>query len=387
MEQALEKADSANRSKSAFLMNMSHDIRTPLNGIIGLIKINMAHFEDAELVRKNYEKMLISADHLLSLINDVLEVSRLEDGTTELAHEPMDLEKVAHEVSSIISERAAEADITVGHSADAFECPYVYGSALHLRQIFLNIYGNCIKYNRAGGKIKTTVECAARDDRTVTYHWTITDTGMGMSEDFLKHIFEPFTQESDTARTHYMGTGLGLSIVKEFVSKMGGTITLFSQKGVGTRFTFTIPFTIDHASQEAETASQSPVSLSGLHVLLVEDNELNREIALYLLKKEGMEITTCKNGAEAVKAFRESPLGYYDLILMDIMMPVMDGYEASRRIRSLPRRDASLIPIFAMTANAFQDDIEKSHKSGMNEHLTKPLNTKAMLSAIRKYVR
>lgn len=184
-----------------------------------------------------------------------------------------------------------------------------------------------------------------------------------------------------------MGTGLGLSIVKEFVSKMGGTITLSSQKGVGTRFTITIPFTIDHASQEAETASQSPVSLSGLHVLLVEDNELNREIALCLLEKEGMEITTCENGAEAVKAFRESPLGYYDLILMDIMMPVMGGYEASRRIRSLPRRDASLIPIFAMTANAFQDDIEKSHQSGMNEHLTKPLHTKTMLSAIRKYVR
>lgn len=208
-----------------------------------------------------------------------------------------------------------------------------------------------------------------------------------MSPSFQSRAFEPFTQESDTARTHYMGTGLGLSIVKEFVSKMGGTITLSSQKGVGTRFTITIPFTIDHASQEAETASQSPVSLSGLHVLLAEDNELNREIALYLLEKEGMEITTCENGAEAVKVFRESPLGYYDLILMDIMMPVMGGYEASRRIRSLPRRDASLIPIFAMTANAFQDDIEKSHKSGMNEHLTKPLHTKTMLDAIRKYVR
>lgn len=279
MEQALEKADSANRSKSAFLMNMSHDIRTPLNGIIGLIKINMAHFEDAELVRKNYEKMLISADHLLSLINDVLEVSRLEDGTTELAHEPMDLEKVAHEVSSIISERAAEADITVGHSADAFECPYVYGSALHLRQIFLNIYGNCIKYNRAGGKIKTTVECAARDDRTVTYHWTITDTGMGMSEDFLKHIFEPFTQEKNTARSVYQGIGLGMTIVKELLNKMGGTIAVASEERMGSTFEITIPFEIaPKPAQEALEAAALP-SIAGVSLLLVEDNALNAEIA------------------------------------------------------------------------------------------------------------
>lgn len=208
-----------------------------------------------------------------------------------------------------------------------------------------------------------------------------------MSEDFQKRAFEPFTQESNTARTRYMGTGLGLSIVKEFVEKMGGTIALESQEGVGTRFSLTVPFAIDHASQTEEKADKRPVSLAGLHVLLAEDNELNREIAVFLLEKEGMEITACENGAEAVKAFRESPQGYYDLILMDIMMPVMDGYEASRQIRSLPRRDAAVIPIFAMTANAFQDDIEKSHKSGMNEHLTKPLHTQVMLDTIRKYVR
>lgn len=208
-----------------------------------------------------------------------------------------------------------------------------------------------------------------------------------MSEDFQKRAFEPFTQESNTARTRYMGTGLGLAIVKELVSKMGGTIALESQEGVGSRFSLTVPFTIDHAPQEEEKAAKRPVSLAGLHILLAEDNELNREIAVFLLEKEGMEITSCENGAEAVKAFRESPQGYYDLILMDIMMPVMDGYEASRRIRSLPRLDAAVIPIFAMTANAFQDDIEKSHKSGMNEHLTKPLHTQVMLDTIRKYVR
>lgn len=263
----------------------------------------------------------------------------------------------------------------------------VIGSPTFLRRVLLNLAGNALKYNRRGGRIDFSCDKIEIKGDTAYFTLTCADTGIGMSEDFQKRAFEPFTQESNTARTRYMGTGLGLSIVKEFVSKMGGTISLESQEGVGSRFSLTVPFTIDHASQEAETASQSPVSLAGLHVLLAEDNELNREIAVFLLEKEGMEITSCENGAEAVKAFRESPLGYYDLILMDIMMPVMDGYEASRQIRSLPRRDAAVIPIFAMTANAFQDDIEKSHKSGMNEHLTKPLHTQVMLDTIRKYVR
>ncbi len=251
----------------------------------------------------------------------------------------------------------------------------------------MNLAGNALKYNRRGGRIDFSCDKIEIKGDTAYFTLTCADTGIGMSEDFQKRAFEPFTQESNTARTRYMGTGLGLSIVKEFVSKMGGTITLESQEGVGSRFSLTVPFTIDHVPQEEEKAAKSPVSLAGLHVLLVEDNELNREIAVFLLEKEGMEITACENGAEAVKAFRESPLGYYDLILMDIMMPVMDGYEASRQIRSLPRRDAAVIPIFAMTANAFQDDIEKSHKSGMNEHLTKPLHTQVMLDTIRKYVR
>ncbi len=385
LEQALEKADSANRSKSAFLMNMSHDIRTPLNGIIGLIKINMAHFEDVELVRKNYEKMLISADHLLSLINDVLEVSRLEDGTTELAHEPMDLEKVAHEVNSIISERAAEADITVEHSADAFECPYVYGSALHLRRIFLNIYGNCIKYNRAGGKIKTTVECAARDDRTVTYHWTITDTGMGMSEDFLKHIFEPFTQEKNTARSVYQGIGLGMTIVKELLNKMGGTIAVASEERMGSTFEITIPFEIaPKPAQEALEAAALP-SIAGVSLLLVEDNALNAEIAETLLKDRGAKLTLAKDGQEAVELFEKSRPGTFDGILMDVMMPVMDGLTATKTIRALPRPDAAAIPIIAMTANAFQEDAQKCYDAGMNAHIGKPLEMDKVVTVISQF--
>ena len=387
LRKSAREAQIASQAKTDFLRRMSHDIRTPINGILGMIEIADSHPADIEKLRDCRHKIHEAANMLLAMVNDILDMNKLESGRLEPESVPFDILELLTEVNHLAEIQAPAYGVTTHVKNPPFPVRRVIGSPTFLRRVLLNLSSNALKYNRRGGRIDFS--CDKIEIKGEKAHFTLTcaDTGIGMSPSFQSRAFEPFTQESDTARTHYMGTGLGLSIVKEFVSKMGGTITLFSQKGVGTRFTFTIPFTIDHASQEAETASQSPVSLSGLHVLLVEDNELNREIALYLLEKEGMEITTCENGAEAVKAFRESPLGYYDLILMDIMMPVMDGYEASRRIRSLPRRDASLIPIFAMTANAFQDDIEKSHKSGMNEHLTKPLNTKAMLSAIRKYVR
>ena len=384
LQQALEKADSANRAKSTFLMNMSHDIRTPLNGIIGLIKINMAHFEDSELARENYAKMLISADHLLSLINDVLEVSRLEDGTIDLAHEPLDLEQVAHEVSSIISERAAEADITVERGAQGFVCPYIYGSALHLRQIFLNIYGNCIKYNRAGGKIQTTVTCVAQDDRTVTYRWVITDTGVGMSEDFVKHIFEPFTQEKNTARSVYQGIGLGMTIVKELLDKMGGSIAVASREGEGSTFEITIPFEIAPKPAQEKLEPAALPSIADVSLLLVEDNALNAEIAKTLLEDKGARVTLAKDGQQGVELFEKSQPGDYDAILMDIMMPVMDGLTAAKTIRALPRPDAGSIPIIAMTANAFQEDAQKCYDAGMNAHLGKPLEMDKVIAVIAR---
>ncbi len=372
LKKSAREAQIANQAKTDFLRRMSHDVRTPINGILGMIEIADNHPTDIEKLQDCRHKIRQAAGTLLSLVSDILDMNKLESGTLEPESVPFDIFALLMESNHLTEMQAPAYGVTVRVKNPPFPVRRVIGSPTFLRRGG-RIDFSCDKIEIKGEKAYFTLTCA--------------DTGIGMSPSFQSRAFEPFTQESDTARTHYMGTGLGLSIVKEFVSKMGGTITLSSQKGVGTRFTITIPFTIDHASQEAETASQSPVSLSGLHVLLAEDNELNREIALYLLEKEGMEITTCENGAEAVKVFRESPLGYYDLILMDIMMPVMGGYEASRRIRSLPRRDASLIPIFAMTANAFQDDIEKSHQSGMNEHLTKPLHTKTMLSAIRKYVR
>lgn len=387
LKKSAREAQIANQAKTDFLRRMSHDIRTPINGILGMIEIADNHPTDIEKLKDCRHKIRQAAGTLLSMVSDILDMNKLESGMLEPESVPFDIWALLMEVNHLTEMQAPAYGVTVHVKNPPFPVRRVIGSPTFLRRVLLNIASNALKYNRRGGRIDLSCDKIEIKGEKAFFTLSFADTGIGMSPSFQSRAFEPFTQESDTARTHYMGTGLGLSIVKEFVSKMGGTITLSSQKGVGTRFTITIPFTIDHASQEAETASQSPVSLSGLHVLLVEDNELNREIALCLLEKEGMEITTCENGAEAVKAFRESPLGYYDLILMDIMMPVMDGYEASRRIRSLPRRDASLIPIFAMTANAFQDDIEKSHQSGMNEHLTKPLHTKTMLDAIRKYVR
>lgn len=387
LRKSAREAQIASQAKTDFLRRMSHDIRTPINGILGMIEIADSHPADIEKLRDCRHKIHEAANMLLAMVNDILDMNKLESGRLEPESVPFDIWKLLMEVNHLAEIQAPAYGVTTHAKNPPFPVRRVIGSPTFLRRVLLNLAGNALKYNRRGGRIDFSCDKIEIKGDTAYFTLTCADTGIGMSEDFQKRAFEPFTQESNTARTRYMGTGLGLSIVKEFVSKMGGTIALESQEGVGSRFSLTVPFTIDHASQEAETTSQSPVSLAGLHVLLAEDNELNREIAVFLLEKEGMEITSCENGVEAVKAFRESPLGYYDLILMDIMMPVMDGYEASRQIRSLPRRDAAVIPIFAMTANAFQDDIEKSHKSGMNEHLTKPLHTQVMLDTIRKYVR
>ena len=387
LRKSAREAQIANQAKTDFLRRMSHDIRTPIHGILGMIEVADNHPTDIEKLQDCRHKIRQAADTLLSMVNDILDMNKLESGTLEPESVPFDIFTLLMEANHLTEMQAPLYGVTVRVKNPPFPVRRVIGSPTFLRRVLMNLAGNALKYNRRGGRIDLSCDKIEIKGEKAYFTLTCADTGIGMSPSFQQRAFEPFTQESDTARTHYIGTGLGLSIVKEFVSKMGGTITLSSSKGVGTRFTLTIPFTIDHASQRAEAVSQSPVSLSGLHVLLVEDNELNREIALCLLEKEGMEITACENGAEAVKAFQKSPLGYYDLILMDIMMPVMDGYEASRRIRSLPRRDASAIPIFAMTANAFQDDIEKSRQSGMNEHFTKPLHTKAMLAMIQKYVR
>ena len=386
LREAVFQAQKANVAKSSFLSRMSHDIRTPLNGIIGLIKINETHMDDRELVKTNQDKMLVSADHLLSLINDVLQMSKLEDENIEISHEPIDLGEISREVGTIISGRTAEAGIAFEIGKQELPVSYVYGSPLHIRQIFLNIYGNCIKYNKPHGKVTTTLKCLGEKNGIVTYRWTISDTGIGMSEEFLKHIFEPFVQEHSDARTVYSGTGLGMSIVKKIIDRMNGTIVVTSKEGEGSTFVITLPFEIAEKPEEIPAEMDGEVNIAGLHLLLAEDNELNAEIARTLLEDEGAITTIVNDGQQAVDIFSRNKPGTFDAILMDIMMPEMDGLSATKAIRALDREDAGTIPIIAMTANAFDEDEKKCMEAGMNAHLVKPLDIQKMKEAVCRYL-
>ena len=385
LEEVAAEAHRANEAKTNFLRRMSHDIRTPLNGIIGLLKIDESHFDDPALVRENHKKMAVAADHLLSLINDVLQMSKLEDGKAVLTHEFISLIDLTQDIVSIIIGRAVEAGIEWDYEKGkaVIPYPYIYGSPVHLRQIFLNIYGNCIKYNRPGGKITTIVEAYEERNGMCAYRWTISDTGIGMSRDFLQHIFEPFAQEKNDARSAYQGTGLGMPIVKGLLDQMGGTIDITSEEGVGSKFVITIPFEIA-PPPEIKPAEKTAATdeIRGLHLLLAEDNDLNAEIAQVFLSDQGAQVTTVSDGRQAVEQFTSNPAGTFDAILMDIMMPVMDGYAATGVIRALPRADAKSIPIIAMTANAFKEDTDRCLAAGMNAHLSKPLQIDEVTATI-----
>ncbi len=367
---------------------MSHDIRTPLNGIIGLLDINERHPDDIALIKGNQKKMKISANHLLSLINDVLQMSKMESGEVYLSNERIDLAELSSEVLAIVQQRADEAGIALVYDKTEERVPYknLYGSPLHLRQIFLNIYGNCIKYNKVGGQVETSCHCIRVEEDFVTYQWTIRDTGIGMSEEFVAHIFEPFAQEHSDARSEYSGTGLGMSIVKNLVDKMQGTIEVTSKLGQGSTFVITLPF--QTASQTEivyqQTKEDQSAEAGDFHLLLVEDNELNAEIAQMLLEDKGFMITLVTDGQQAVDAFAENPPGTFDAVLMDIMMPVLDGLEATKRIRAMEREDARTIPIIAMTANAFDEDVKKCMEAGMDAHLSKPLQIDQVTATILK---
>ncbi len=376
LRKAVIAADTANRAKSTFLLNMSHDIRTPLNGIIGLLKINMTHSDDEKLVRENYKKMEKAANHLLSLINDVLQMSKLEDGREEFSPELVCLSDIFYDIKAIIEGNASDKGISWDFSGDIiFVHPYVIASPLHLRQIFLNIYGNSIKFTNPGGKISTKQECIEEKDNVITYRWIISDTGIGMSKEFLQHIFEPFSQEQSDARSAYHGTGLGMSIVKKLVDNMGGTISITSEIGKGSTFVIELPFEMASAPEKSKKEEvEKENSIRGLNLMLVEDNELNAEIAEMLLKDEGAIIIMANDGQQAVGLFNNNPVGTFDAILMDIMMPVMDGLSATKAIRALNRPDAGTVPIIAMTANAFAEDAQKCLEAGMNAHLAKPLD-------------
>jgi len=385
LQEAKEAAEKANAAKTNFLARMSHDIRTPLNGIIGLLKINEKHSDDIELVKANHAKILVSANHLLSLINDVLQMSKLEDDEVVLAHEVLDLKELARDIITIMSLRASEAGVTVVYdeATDQLKYPYVYGSPLHIRQIFLNVYSNCIKYNKVGGRIVTNFRFLGTEKEKVVYQWTIQDTGIGMKQEYLKHIFEPFSQEHSDARSIYRGTGLGMAIVKRLVDKMDGKIEVMSEEGEGSIFTITIPFEIAKESdlKQKEKLTES-ADIQGFHLLLAEDNDLNAEIAQVLLEEAGASVTLAHDGQQAVELFADAPEGTYDAILMDIMMPYVDGLTATRKIRAMDRPDAAVIPIIAMTANAFEEDAQMCMEAGMNAHLAKPLQMERVLSVI-----
>ena len=396
LREAVDQADRANAAKTSFLSRMSHDIRTPLNGIIGLLEIDEAHSDDLVLIQANQKKMKIAANHLLSLINDILQMSKLESGEVELSEEPMDLQELSAGILAIIEQRAAEAGITLEYDKNSERIAYgsVYGSPLHFRQIFLNIYSNCIKYNKVGGRVETSCTCLGVKDGIVTYRWSIRDTGIGMKQEFLKHIFDPFAQERSDARSVYNGTGLGMAIVKNLVDKMNGTIEVTSEENVGSIFVITLPLRLVEEAKlpvkeprEQTKEAEESGEINGLHLLLAEDNELNAEIAETLLMDKGAVVTIAHDGQQALDVFEANPPGTFDAILMDVMMPVIDGLSATRMIRALPREDAKTIPIIAMTANAFDEDVKRCMEAGMNAHLSKPLQMEQVGRTIAKYCR
>lgn len=387
LQKALDDAKRANAEKSRFLARMSHDMRTPLNGIVGILEIDKKHADDITYLKENRRKATVVTNHLISLINDVLDMAKIEDGSLVLAHEPFDILEEGREATVLINLQAQEAGIkaVVNFTQPEERLTYVYGSPLHLHRAMMNIYSNCIKYNRKDGEITTDIQVTARDEHTVIYRWTITDTGIGMSPEFLTQIFEPFVQAEMDARSVYQGTGLGMSIAKALIEQMGGTLEVSSELDVGSTFVVTIPFEIADKKEIMQAEKVEEVSIQGMRILLVEDNELNHDIAETILREEGAEITSVFDGKEAVEAVRNHAPGTFDVVLMDVMMPVMDGYEATKQIRQMERPDTAALPIVAMTANAFAEDIQKSFEAGMDAHITKPLDIPKMIQMIAQY--
>ncbi len=393
MKQSLEEtkklAEAANAAKTAFLLRMSHDIRTPINGIMGMLDIADKESDDLKKQADCRRKIRDASRILLDLINEVLDMSKLESGEVQIEHVPFDLITTSREIYYAIGKQAEDRDIEIVQEDCSAEIHRVIGSPLHYKRIVMNIMGNAIKYNKDHGKIYISCRTFGGDGNNVNFEFKCRDTGLGMEPEFLDHIFEPFTQENSNARTKYAGTGLGMSIAKSLVDKMGGTITVESTKGVGTTFDVILPFEIDKSAPKADEAGPDaePVSIKGTKILLVEDNELNMEIAKFLLADAGAMVVEAWNGKEALDAFMNSSVGDIDVILMDVMMPLMDGYEATRKIRESGKPNAKTIPIIAMTANAFAEDRMAALNAGMNDHVAKPLDVKRLVGTIYRLVK
>jgi len=386
---AAKKAEAANEAKTEFLQRMSHDIRTPINGIRGLVNMADHYAEDMEKQTEFRTKVKEASNLLLELVNDVLDMSKLESGEIVLEEIPFNLSSISREVFVVIEQMAAEQNIRVVWEKKEITHRDFIGSPGYVKRVMMNILSNAVKYNRENGQIYIScVEIPSEQPEMTTMEFVCRDTGIGMAEEFQKHIFEPFAQEHTGSRAKFAGTGLGMAISKKLVEEMGGTITFESEKGVGTTFVIRVPFQIDpDADKREEPKNVSEKSIKGLHVLLAEDNELNMEIAEFVLQNEGAEVTKAWNGQETVELFRKSEAGEFDVILMDIMMPVLNGYEAARRIRSLDREDAKKIPIIAMTANAFTEDRIRAKEAGMDEHVAKPVDAELLIKVIHKLVK
>ena len=383
---AAREAEQANAAKTEFLRRMSHDIRTPINGIMGMLDIADHFPDDTEKQTECRQKVRDASGFLFDLVNDVLDMSKMESGEVTIDEVPFDLRALLAEIETLIEVQAVEKGLHFEAADDGLKNTRLIGSPLHLRQILLNIAGNAVKYNRPDGKIRLSSHEAASDGEKVVITFTCEDTGIGMSSEFQEHMFEPFTQENDSPRTTFTGTGLGLSIVKKLVDKMNGKLDVKSEKGKGTVFSVTLPFIIDTAADDKEAAAEENIgTVKGARILLVEDNELNMEIAQFTLENVGAVVTKASNGKEAVEIFGRSELHSFDAILMDIMMPVMDGIAATGAIRSMDRSDAD-IPIIAMTANAFSEDVKRNKEAGMNDQVSKPIDAGKLISVLSRYI-
>ena len=386
---AAKKAEAANRAKTEFLQRMSHDIRTPINGICGMVDMADYYADNVEKQSEYRGKVKSASRLLLEMLNDVLDMSKLESGEVVLEEIPLNLGSIFEEVFVVIEQMAADQNIRIIWEEKEIIHRNLIGSPSHVKRILMNILSNAVKYNKENGDIYISCrEIVSEQPEMMTMEFVCRDTGIGMSEAFQKRIFEPFAQEDVGSRTKYAGTGLGMPITKKLVEKMGGTISFESKEGTGTTFVIRIPFRIDtDRDSKVEVGEKTEASIRGLHILLAEDNELNMEIAEFMLQNEGADVTKAWNGREAVEIFEKSRPDEFDVILMDIMMPVMNGYEAAKMIHSMDRKDAKTIPIIAMTANAFTEDKIRAKEAGMDEHIAKPVDGKLLVKIIHELVR
>ena len=385
-----EEADAANKAKSAFLLSISHDIRTPMNAIIGFTNIAL-HQNTVSDIHDSLEKVQKSSNHLLSLLNDVLDFTRIESGKVTISPEPVDITQLTDNVQAIMNGLLYNRDLKFEVHRESLKNPYVLADVVRIREVLVNLLGNAVKFTKDGGEITLDISSyPGADEKHIITRYVVRDNGIGMSEEFQKKLFDPFSQEDyANARTLYKGTGLGMAITKKYVDMMGGSIAVESKKGVGSTFTVEIPMELTEQAIPSEQKQHLHRDLTGIHVLMAEDNDLNAELATIMLEDAGMTVTRASDGKEVVDLFKNHPRGTYDLILMDIMMPNMDGHQAAKAIRALgiERSDAVTIPIIALSANAFIDDIQESLDSGMNDHISKPINMEELIDTITKYIK